>query len=137
MSQIRVSLLIKNKEKILLMRRIKNNAEYYVLPGGSVEFGESITEAAIREAKEETGLDVVIDKELWQYHNNSDGRDHCCYLVTKYSGQLKLGNPEAGRVSDANKYFLEWHTLGSFNELEFFPEEIKQKVLAIFLDKNR
>lgn len=133
----RANVLIKNKGKILLMHRIKNGIEYFVLPGGGVEDGESIVDAAIREAKEETGLDVTIDGELWKYHNSTDDRDHFYYLVTKYSGSLKLGGHEVDRVSETNKYFLEWHDLRKLNDVKFFPEDIKTKVLETFLENSR
>ena len=49
--------------KILLGERNKKNANgYWVLPGGGVEWGETIMEAAVREIKEETNLDIEILK---------------------------------------------------------------------------
>lgn len=137
MVKIRANVLIKDKEKILLMHRIKNGIEYFILPGGGVEDGESVTNAAIREAKEETGLNVIIDKKLWQFHNSADDRDQYYFLVTKYSGNLKLGGPEVDRESESNKYILEWHDLKKFNDVKFFPEEIKKKVLETFLENRR
>lgn len=131
-SRKRACVLIKEGETILLMRRVKNGAEYFVLPGGSVEEGEDIVTAAKREAKEETGLNVVIDKELWKIHHEADNRDHYYFLVTEYSGTIKLGGPEIDRVSETNQYFLEWHDLHDLQALTFFPKEIKRKVLENF-----
>jgi 8-oxo-dGTP diphosphatase len=47
--------------RILLGRRNKKNAfGKWVLPGGRVDWGETIAEAAVREAREETGLDIEL-----------------------------------------------------------------------------
>lgn len=47
--------------KILLVRRAREPAKgVYTFPGGRVEFGESLTEALIREIREETGLVIEI-----------------------------------------------------------------------------
>lgn len=48
-------------EKVLMVRNKGDNSSYITLPGGAVEEGETLEEAAIREVKEETGVDVKID----------------------------------------------------------------------------
>lgn len=54
------SAIVTNHEgKILLHRRSDN--DLWALPGGSMDIGESISETAVREVKEETGLDVRVD----------------------------------------------------------------------------
>jgi 8-oxo-dGTP pyrophosphatase MutT (NUDIX family) len=53
--------------KILLIRRTDNGN--VALPGGGMDLGESITQAAIREVKEETGLDVKITGLVGIYTN--------------------------------------------------------------------
>jgi ADP-ribose pyrophosphatase YjhB (NUDIX family) len=53
------------REKLLLTRRSDNGR--WCLPGGHFEAGESVTEAAVRETKEETGLDVEVIRLIGVY----------------------------------------------------------------------
>lgn len=48
------------EQKVLLVKNKGTDTSYYTLPGGAVEKGETLKEAAIREVKEETGLDVQV-----------------------------------------------------------------------------
>lgn len=50
--------------KIALIKRVRNNHEDYVIPGGGIEEGETPEDAAIREVKEELGIDIAIEKLL-------------------------------------------------------------------------
>jgi ADP-ribose pyrophosphatase YjhB (NUDIX family) len=61
-------LIIEYNRGIVLIKR-KNPPEGWALPGGFVEYGESLEAAAVREAKEETGLEVEL---LRQFHTYSD-----------------------------------------------------------------
>jgi len=59
--QIAVSAAIFRDGKVLLNRRARSPANgFYSLPGGRVEFGESLHQALAREIDEETGLDIDI-----------------------------------------------------------------------------
>lgn len=128
----RATVLIKKEDKILLIHRIKNGEEYFVLPGGGVEEGESFLKTAIREAKEETGLDVVLDKKLWDYWQDSFEEKHEIYLVTKFSGTLTLGGPEAERNSKENYYNLEWHSVNDLDKILIYPEGTKENIIYNF-----
>jgi len=116
------------------MHRIKADKDYFVLPGGSVEESEDNISALIREIKEETSLEIEVDKLLWQFNNEFDKRTQYIYLVLKYFGNLKLGSPEKDRQSEDNKYILEWHDIKDLESLNFFPSEIKMNLLKTFLD---
>ena len=58
--RIRVAGLFLKDDSILLVRHEKNGKSYWLLPGGGVEFGETLEEALIREFKEEVGLTIEV-----------------------------------------------------------------------------
>lgn len=134
MANKRVSAIIVDSEKILLVHRIKPNKDYFVLPGGSVEENEDNVSALKREIKEETNLEIEMDRLLWQVNNEYDERTQYIYLASKYTGNLELGSPEKERQSENNKYVLEWHDINDLKTVKFFPSEIKTDILKTFLD---
>ena len=80
-----VDIIIEFENRIVLIQR-KNPPHGWALPGGFVEYGESVETAAIREAKEETNLDITL---LSQFHvysaPNRDPRFHtasCVFLAS-------------------------------------------------------
>src|SRR3990172_5771919 len=66
---------------IVLIRR-KNPPHGWALPGGFVDYGESLESCAVREAKEETGLDVELIHQLGSWSDPSrDARRHTITTV--------------------------------------------------------
>jgi 8-oxo-dGTP pyrophosphatase MutT (NUDIX family) len=122
--------LIIDKEKVLLLHRFKNGKEYFVLPGGHIEENETEEEALIREIKEETNLDIQVDKKLWSLFNQFDDTKYHVFLVTKFSGNLKLGGPELKKGSKDNVFLLEWHDLKNVEKLNFVPKILKTKIIT-------
>jgi 8-oxo-dGTP diphosphatase len=61
--RIRVSAVVRWRDRILLVRHEKADKEYWLLPGGGVKAGESLVQALVRELREEVGL-LGPDEEL-------------------------------------------------------------------------
>ncbi|GMT48052.1 MAG: NUDIX hydrolase [bacterium] len=88
-----VDLIIEYNSGIILIKR-KNPPYGWALPGGFVDYGESLEAAAVREAREETGLDVHLVRQFHAYSEpERDSRFHTITVV--YIARAK-GIPRAG-----------------------------------------
>ena len=126
----RVSLFIYENGRILFFNRVKANRSYYVAIGGGVEPGESIIEAAHREAKEETNYEIVLGPQLWVRELPNAHREYA-YLVTTFSGNLTLGGPELERQTPTNRHIFQWVPLLNLPGLALYPGQIGPKEMTI------
>jgi len=100
-SRVGLGIIIVNKEgNILVGKRIGEHAPGYSIPGGKLELGETFEEGAIREVKEETGLDIfdpkviAITNNLGTYKEEGKHYISIFLLVKKYAGELRIMEPE-------------------------------------------
>jgi 8-oxo-dGTP diphosphatase len=90
-----VDIIIKRKDgTIVLIKRLNPPfKDHYAIPGGFVEYGETVEQAAKREAEEETGLKIGNLKLVGVYSDpNRDPRGHVvsvAFLADELGGELK------------------------------------------------
>ncbi len=91
---VTVDIIIEYNDGIVLVKR-KNPPYGWALPGGFVDYGESLERAAVREAREETGLDITLIRQFHTYSEpDRDPRHHTVTTVyiAKGNGTLRSGD---------------------------------------------
>lgn len=115
-----VDIIIKRDSEVLLVRRKKDPFKNYLsLPGGFVDEGERVEDAARREAKEETSLDIEPIEILGVYSDpRRDPRKHIMSIV--FIARIIDGNNNEAKAEakdDAEQ--IEWMTLEDIDKKEF------------------
>ena len=114
------------RQGIVLIKR-KNPPYGWALPGGFVDYGESLEQAAVREAKEETSLDIQLLCQMHTYSDpNRDPRKHT--ISTVFIAQAK-GNPVAQDDAQEIKVF-------SKDELNFPLAFDHEKILKDYFKRK-
>ena len=85
------AIVLNEKGEILL---IKGPRRGWEMPGGQVEEGESLKDAAIRETKEECGLDIMITKFCGVFQNVEKSKCNTLFLGKPIGGEL-ITTPES------------------------------------------
>ncbi len=107
-----MDIIIETMGGIILIER-KNEPFGWAIPGGFVDYGESLEQAAVREALEETGLQVELTD---QFHTYSDpGRDPRHHTISTVFVASADGLPIAGDDAVQAKIF----TAGALPSLVF------------------
>lgn len=130
---IRIAAIVFLNKRLLAVKHTKPSNEYWVLPGGRLEHGESISECAVRELEEECGIHVSVTKILGagvlskkKKKTSLDIVVHCDCAPD--SPPPRLGSdPEAGK--DKVLTGLGLIHRDEFHSLTFYPPPVK-KVIA-------
>ena len=123
--QLAVSAAIFRDDKILLVRRARSPAKgFYSLPGGRVEFGETLHAALHREVDEETALKIeIIGLAAWrEVVPGAAGGGH--YLIMSFAARWTFGEPVLNDELDDFRW-LKPDTLGDLTVTDGLQEVIQ------------
>ncbi len=132
--------IIENGQYVLLKQHYKKeNHFFWVLPGGGKEDEETIEEAAIREAKEETGLDIKLLPFIYEFSLGDKDRLYnkkVTLVGYPIQGDVKLGyDSEEDRRLWFNLVDIKWHPI---KDIENIDAITRQDVLPVksYLENN-
>lgn len=130
----RASAIIKYNDGIILVHRIKgegeNKDEYYAVPGGGVEEGESVEEATIREIKEEVGIDIKLTDKYYKLY--SAHRWQYFYVAEYVLGEIGTGDGPEFTSPDYAKYGsynIEVVPYDEIKNINLLPQEVKEIII--------
>lgn len=127
--RVRVAGILIENDRILLIEHLKKNKRYWLVPGGGVDWGESTAEALIREYKEETNLDIDVDKFLFLSETIAPNKQK--HVINLYFQVRVLKNSiEEMRIgNEKNLMDLRFITKEEIEEIKLYPnikEQLKQ-----------
>ncbi|MBQ4558593.1 MAG: NUDIX domain-containing protein [Clostridia bacterium] len=117
--------------KLLTMfrRKIKDNnvKEYYVIPGGGIDEGETSKGTVVRELQEEMNVDINILGFITQKTTDTTIEDYWhCEIV---SGTPQLGGEELERMTEENYYEPRWVKIEDLENLDFTGLDVVELAL--------
>ncbi len=125
--------IIKKDDGIILIHRVKTRPDgtkrdYYVVPGGKMEVGETEEKTVIREVYEELGIEIVPTKKIMEYNSDYDDSIQIFYLCEYIKGIVGTGNgPE---MTNKNEYTGTFEPViiskNQIKNINLVPEEIKK-----------
>lgn len=117
-------------KQILLIHRWKNGEEYFVIPGGGAESGETAVQAAQREIQEELGWSLS-EKQLQPAFTFRNGQRLEIYFHASIShtSAPMIHGEEALRSHAQNIYQPEWLDIEAIHNLNLRPARLKNLLL--------
>jgi 8-oxo-dGTP diphosphatase len=119
-----------DEENILMVKNKGSNSSYYTLPGGAVENGETLEDAAIREVKEETGLNVELDGIFAVSEAFFEDRGHHAIFFT-FKGRIIDGEINISFPEEIEE--ITWMDAKIAKKYAYIPTEVKRLINSEFI----
>jgi 8-oxo-dGTP pyrophosphatase MutT (NUDIX family) len=124
------AIVLNSLGQLLVMYRDNHGREYYVLPGGGVDPGESPGEAVVRELREEASLDIRVKRQLYEHHYDNGDKQY--FYLCEASGEPKIAADAVEIAANSQGDFHEprWLAVEQLPATLLYPLEIRDWLIA-------
>ena len=132
--RIRSGIVLIQENKVALMERYRAGFHYYIFPGGGVDEGETPEQAAVREAREELGIEVAIKHKVAEVQVRQRSRQ-IYFLVEQIGGEFGTGTGEEFAESNRDDpqkgiYIPIWLPIEDLpGHINIYPEDVSKLVV--------
>ncbi len=130
--RVRVAGILTRGNEILFIKHQKDGEEYWLLPGGGVEYGETMEKSLEREFCEECNLKIQVDDLVFVSQGIAPDKSkhiiNMFFKVNYLSGDLKIG--EEDRLKAAA-----YHDISKINDIVLYPN-VKKELMDYFKGSN-
>ncbi|MBX7255005.1 MAG: NUDIX domain-containing protein [Candidatus Hydrogenedentes bacterium] len=126
--RVRVAAVIVEDGKLLMVRHVKGNESYWLLPGGGVDYGESLTEALERELVEEASVKIRVGDLVLA--NDSIAPDRSRHTVNLYF-EAEIVSGVIQRGIDERVVEVRFIPLDELSSIRVFPDVREPLLKAI------
>ena len=126
----RAAVIILQNNAVALIERHRAGLHYFLFPGGKAEDGETLEQAAVREAREETGLSVNCEKLVAQVQFSGadpNRRDQFYFLAVITGGAFGTGDGQeyaATEPTEDGTYTPIWMPLAELGKWDIRPPAV-------------
>lgn len=133
--RVRVAGILIEDGRILLIEHTKNDKKYWLVPGGGVDWGESASAALIREFKEETSLDIEVEKFL--FISETIAPDRQKHVINLYFKIKKVENSSNIMKLGEEKILTDLRFIpeDEIKNIKLYPN-IKEKLIKLLNKEN-
>jgi ADP-ribose pyrophosphatase YjhB (NUDIX family) len=138
-TRVRVSLLLLNEGRVFLLKSVVQGEEMWLLPGGAVEWGESLADTARREGREELDVDVEVGDLVAVVDMTSpDGEYHAVEVVLRAESQqppvAQKEEPNEGEIIEGEYSIAgRWFDAGELSVVNAFPARLIREFLPEYI----
>jgi 8-oxo-dGTP diphosphatase len=116
-------------DRLLVIHRNKYGTEYYTLPGGGIDAGETAEQAVLRELAEETGVSVTLERLVYIENPGTQFGQQAIFLCTYITGTPAL-HPDSeeakANTQGRNTYVPQWLPLSDLPHVAFMSPQLQR-----------